>query len=346
MKADVVVGLQYGDEAKGKVSHLLCKNRNYTHTMRFNGGCNAGHTVYHEKKKYITHHLPVGVFYNIKSIIGSGCVVNLEQFFKELNELRVVNSQIEDVVKIAKNTHIITPEHIKEELQEGRLGTTKRGNGPAYRDKYNRSGMRAESHPELQKYLIDIIEELNKKINKKRFDTYLLCEGAQAFGIDIDWGDYPYVTSSHCTVAGALLNGIMPQTLNEIWGVAKIYETYVGTKKFQPNEKIFEQIAQLGEEYGATTGRLRQCNWLNWNTLERAILANGVTNLVFNKMDVLREINVWKIIHNGEIRDFNTEHEMKWWIYSKINVLNENFLYHKPILSQNVHFSSKKDSLA
>jgi adenylosuccinate synthase len=113
--------------------------------------------------------------------------------------------------------------------------------------------------------------------------------------LDPDWGDYPYVTSSHCGVAAALLNGVNPRSLRNVWGVAKIYETYVGKKHFQPKNPVFNQIQQIGSEYGATTGRVRQCNWLDWSQLEQAILMNGVNKLIFNKMDVLREVGRWQI---------------------------------------------------
>src|SRR6185369_2781882 len=129
----------------------------------------------------------------------------------------------------------------------------------------------------------------------------ILAEGAQGFGLDIDWGDYPFVTSSHCTTAGALLNGLSAGAVKSVWGVAKIYETYVGSKQFQPkNDPVFDRIADIGEEYGSTTGRRRQVNWMNMQTLERAVRMNGVTHIVFNKIDVLREIGQWAVIDNGK----------------------------------------------
>ena len=295
MKADIVVDLQYGDCGKGKVTHHLAKTRNYTHVLRYNGGCNAGHTIYHEGKKFVTHHIPSGVFFGIKSIIGSGCVVNPTQFFKEIEELEAGGIDTKGLIYIAKNCHVITAKHLEEDGKDTKIGTTKRGNGPAYRDKYARDGFLAQDIPELEPYLIDLVEEF------KNPENYVLCEGAQGFGLDIDWGDYPFVTSSHCTTAGALLNGIPHWAVNEVWGVMKGYETYVGTKKFELNNPIFSKIRQLGKEYGATTGRPRQVNWTNINLVQKASRVNGVTHIVVNKMDILDQVKSWHYWKNGKI---------------------------------------------
>ena len=314
MIADVVVDLQYGDCGKGKVTHYLCKEGNYTHVIRYNGGCNAGHTIYHRGVKFVTHHIPAGVFFNVKSIIGPGCVVHVEQFFRELGELKAGGVDPEGLVFIAKNAHIITSEHLAEDAQDTTIGTTKRGNGPAYRDKHGRTGLRAENVPELQPYLIDIYEELHHNSE----EVEILFEGAQGFGLDLDWGDYPYVTSSHCTVAAALQNGVPPQALRHVWGVAKAYETYVGAKKFQGNDPIFDQIQVVGEEYGATTGRKRQVNWMNWDLVKKAIDINGVTHVVFNKMDVLDEVEQWAIHEKGITHHFDSATDMSDWLEKSI----------------------------
>ena len=149
-------------------------------------------------------------------------------------------------------------------------------------------------------------------------DVIALFEGAQGFGLDIDWGDYPYVTSSHCTAAGALLNGIPPKAVRNVWGVAKSYETYVGTKKFQGKDPIFDKICEIGQEYGATTGRKRQVNWFDWNLFEKAFKINGVTHLVINKMDVLREVDVWKLKKSGSIINFSSEDIFKEFVTNKL----------------------------
>jgi adenylosuccinate synthase len=137
--------------------------------------------------------------------------------------------------------------------------------------------------------------------------------------LDIDWGDYPYVTSSHCTVAGALLNGIPPKAVRNVWGVGKAYETYVGTKNFQGNDPIFEKICEIGQEYGATTGRKRQTNWMEWELIEKAIKVNGVTHLVINKMDVLREIGVWKAFFGQNLLNFSSEAEFQDFFYQNLS---------------------------
>jgi adenylosuccinate synthase len=313
MIVDVIVDLQYGDCGKGKVTHHLCSTGKYTHVVRYNGGCNAGHTIYHNGKKFVTHHIPAGVFFGIKSIIGPGCVVNPEKFFEEIETLEAGGLEVRNMVKIAKNTHVITTQHLDSDGTDTKIGTTKRGNGPAYSDKYARTGVRAEMVPELSEFMIDFLEEMHQD------DTIALFEGAQGFGLDIDWGDYPYVTSSHCTVAGALLNGIPPKAVRNVWGVAKPYETYVGTKDFQGKDPIFDKICEIGQEYGATTGRKRQTNWMSWELIEKAIKVNGVTHLVVNKMDVLREIDVWKASLDKNLLNFSTEREFQDFFYDNLS---------------------------
>ena len=309
MIADVVVDLQYGDCGKGKVTHHLLKSGEYTHCIRYNGGCNAGHTIFHQGRKFITHHIPAGVFFGVKSIIGPGCVVNKDQFFKEIYELERANINTKGMVFIASNTHIITEAHLEEDGKDTKIGTTKRGNGPAYRDKYGRDGVRACDDPELEGYIIDVYDELHNKST----NPVILFEGAQGFGLDIDWGDYPYVTSSHCTVGSAILNGVPPQAIRRVYGVAKGYETYVGTKDFEPEEDkdIFERIREVGKEYGATTGRPRKCNWLDLDLLKKAMNINGVTHLVMNKMDVLKEISTWKMRDKSAVYHYYNEESLK-----------------------------------
>jgi len=333
MKADVIVDLQYGDCGKGKVAHHLARTRNYTHVLRYNGGCNAGHTIYHNGKKFITHHVPCGVFFGIKSIIGSGCVVNPQQLLKEIRELEEGGVDTKGLIFVAKNAHVITQDHLDEEDAEKKIGTTKRGNGPAYRDKYARTGIRAKDCAELEPFLIDLLPELNQPEN------YVLCEGAQGFGLDIDWGDYPFVTSSHCTTAGALLNGIPPKALNEVWGVMKCYETYVGAKKFELNNPIFSKIRTIGKEYGATTGRPRQVSWTDMNLISNAILVNGVTHVVINKMDVLKEVGTWNVFdQNGQVNILSDQEGFQNYF---LNFLKEEF----PTEGINTHFSSSPEMI-
>jgi adenylosuccinate synthase len=288
---DIVVGLQSGDEGKGKVTHHLLQNGKYTHCVRFNGGGNAGHTIYHNGKKFVTHLIPSGVFFGIKSIIGPGCVINIDKFLTEIEELWVNGIDVDGLIYISKNAHIVQEKHLTEDSTDVKIGTTKTGNGPAYTDKYHRTGMRAEQFDTLKPFLIDFYEEMHNNGNVEA-----LFEGAQGFELDIDWGDYPFVTSSHCTTAGAMLNGIPPNSVRNIWGVAKAYETYVGAKQFQPKKEIFNKIQELGKEFGATTGRKRQCNWLDLNKLKRSVNINGVTHIVLNKVDILEQLDFWKIM--------------------------------------------------
>jgi adenylosuccinate synthase len=316
MKIDVVIGLQYGDEGKGKVCHSLLKDGLYTHAIRFNGGGNAGHTIYHNGKKLITHLIPSGVFFGVKSIIGPGCVVDTHNFFKELKYLEENDIKTEGLVFIAKNAHLVQEIHTDEDGHDTSIGTTKTGNGPCYRDKYARKGLRAEEYNKLEPYLIDMYEEFYQQDNS---NFKILAEGAQAFGLDIDWGDYPYVTSSHCGVGSVLNNGFNHKHINKVYGIIKAYETYVGAKKFQPEEEIFEKIQQEGQEFGATTGRKRQCNWIDWDLILKASRMNGVHRIVMNKVDILNKVQAWKVKHNGKTLEFNSESEFVLWVKKELS---------------------------
>jgi len=311
MIADIVVGLQYGDEGKGKVTHQLARTGKYTHVLRFNGGCNAGHTIYHEGKKFVTHHIPAGVFYGIPSIIGPGCVINVDKLFEEIDELEDAGINVCDYLMIAENAHVITDFHLAEDKRDEKIGTTRTGNGPAYRDKYARKGVRAKEVQDLTEFIVDIYEELHVEN-----DAVVLCEGAQGFGLDIDWGDYPYVTSSHCTTGGAVSCGIPFSAIRDVWGVAKVYETYVGSKKFEGNDPAFESIREIGSEYGATTGRPRQVGWLDVYTLVRSAYINGTTKIVFNKCDILEELEMWRVKEDDKILEFASSRDMEHWISS------------------------------
>ncbi len=318
MLADIVVDLQYGDCGKGKIAHALCEKNNYTHVIRYNGGCNAGHTIYHHGKKFITHHIPCGVFYGIKSIIGPGCVIHVETFLQEIENLKKEGIPADKLVFIASNAHLITDFHRIEDKKDEKIGTTKRGNGPAYRDKYARKGIRAYEDPRLQKYIINMYYELYE--NEEHENIEILFEGAQGFGLDIDWGDYPYVTSSHCTSGSALLNGVPPSAVRDIWGVAKIYETYVGAKDFEGPDEIFETIRKLGNEFGSTTGRPRQINWLDFDTLKMATRINGANKIVFNKMDILEAVDSWCLYDGPNLYKFKTKEDIEMWLSGKLQI--------------------------
>ncbi len=332
---DVIVDLQYGDSGKGKVAHFLCTKNNYTHVVRYNGGANAGHTIFHNGKKFVTHQVPVGIFYGITSVIGSGCVVDPEGLKKELHMLEDAGIPTKNLLLVAENAHVVTKKHRDEDLADKKNGSTKRGIGPAYRDKYARAGTLARDTPSLKPYLVDMYEEFTG--SKKNLTV--LAEGAQGFGLDVDWGDYPFVTSSHCTTAGALLNGFAPQSLRRVWGIAKVYETRVGRTRtpFEPKQKIFEKIREYGEEYGATTGRPRQCNWLNLQLIEQAVKANGVTDIVLSKMDVLNSVGAWKVRDGKKVTTFENSTKMKSHITG--------FLSGMGIPRSRVHFSERKEGI-
>lgn len=306
--ADIIVDLQAGDTGKGKVAHSLLESETkYTHVIRYNGGGNAGHTIFHNEQKVVTHFIPCGVLYGIKSVIGLGCVVNVNKLFEEIDYLENLGFDVKNNLLIDKRVHIVTNEHIAEDSSENKIGTTKQGIGPTYRDKYFRKGIRAESIPELKPYIFDLYELHSSKENYT-----ILFEGAQGFELDIDWGDYPYVTSSHCTVGSAILNGVPPKSIRKVLGISKAYRTYVGAKQFEGDDSIFEKIRELGNEYGATTGRKRQVNWFNLDDIIKAININGVTDLIINKIDILDELKTFKLYHKNKLINYEDSQNFKY----------------------------------
>jgi adenylosuccinate synthase len=308
IKIDLVIGLAHGDEGKGKICHGLLAKKHYTHCLRFGGGGNAGHTIYHEGKKFVTHLIPSGVFHGIRSVIGPGCVASTSKLLEEVKYLED-NLGKKINVGIANNVHLVTEEHLTEDSSDTRIGTTKTGNGPAYSAKYSRKGVRASTDPLLQNYLTDMYEEFYGDQPVR-----ILAEGAQSFNLDIDWGDYPYVTSSHCGIGGVLNNGFHHKHIRNVYGVVKAYDTYVGAKSFQPAGEVFNRIQEAGQEFGATTGRKRQVNWLNWNIIERGIRMNGVTTLIVNKGDILDQVAEWAILYNDEVIRFDNKFQFRNWI--------------------------------
>jgi adenylosuccinate synthase len=308
--ADVIVDLQAGDTGKGKVAHHLLSHNQYDLVLRYNGGANAGHTIYHNGKKIVTHQVPMGVIHGIPSVIGLGCVVDIPALIKEIDELNDLGIATEGLILIDKRAHLVTQDHLNEDSQEGKLGTTRRGIGPAYRNKYGRTGIRMggiNTNIYRQFRIIDIYDVLFVNRHEKR----ILCEGAQGWQIDIDWGDYPYVTSSHCTVGSAILNGIPPKKLRKIVGTMKAYETYSGFKTHFMDESDVDlkRLQEVGNEFGATTGRARKTRWLNLDEVVRATNVNGVTEIVINKIDVIEEVGVFKLFHNNNIKQFPTAAE-------------------------------------
>jgi adenylosuccinate synthase len=288
---DIIFGLCWGDEGKGKISGALASK--YDYVCRWNGGPNAGHTVYLNDKKYKTHLIPSGVFHNKKSIIGPNCVINIDKFFDEIDYLKREGFDT-SLIKVSPKTHIITQRHIEYDLKhlKPKLGTTGQGIAPAYSDKMLRIGKLAGSYLD-KKYIWD--GELSGNI---------LCEGAQSFWLDINYGDYPYVTSSETLPYSACSLGFSPKLIRDIIGIAKIYDTKSGVDPLFPEslweDKELDQIIELGQEYGSTTGRKRLVNWLRLNHLKQSIKISGTNKLIINKCDILQKMNIYKIILDNE----------------------------------------------
>lgn len=310
--ADVIIGLQYGDEGKGKVSGFFSKD--YDMVCRFNGGPNAGHTIYVNGTKYKTHIIPCGIFYEKMSVIGPNCVINIDKFYDEVSYLKS-NGLDTNLIKISPYAHIISKDHIEYDLKnlKERFGTTGQGIAPAYSEKMLRKGVRASEAID-KKYIWD--GSLHGKV---------LCEGAQSFWLDINYGNYPYVTSSETLPYSACSLGFSPKKIRKIIGIAKIYETKSGIDPLFPtsllNDNILNKIIDLGKEYGTTTGRKRIVNWMRIDKLIFAIKKSGVNHLIFNKCDILKEVNTFKLILNSEentFKSFSSLNEMINFISSYI----------------------------
>jgi adenylosuccinate synthase len=306
---DVIVGLQWGDEGKGKISSALAQK--YDMVCRFNGGPNAGHTVYINDKKYKTHIIPCGIFHNKISIIGPNCVLNLNKFYEEINYLKENEFDI-SLIKVSPKAHIITEEHIDYDINflRGALGTTGQGIAPAYADKMLRKGKQAKDFID-KKFLWN--ESLHGKI---------LCEGAQSFWLDINFGNYPFVTSSETLPYSACSLGFSPKLINNIIGVAKIYDTKSGIDPMFP-ETLFEDselnsIIEAGREYGTTTGRKRLVNWLNLDKLIFSTKISGCTQLIINKCDILDQVGKFNLYFNNSLKKFNSSFEMQSFIRDTI----------------------------
>ena len=302
---DICCGLAWGDEAKGKIVSQLSKTKQYDFVCRWAGGNNAGHTIYVDGKKYKTHLIPSGIFFGIKSIIGPDCVVNINSFFEELKYLED-NGFDTTLVQISPKAHIVTTSHIKEDIEKNKnkLGTTSRGIGPCYRDKFNRIGKRVENFADnFGGYIWDEVLYGN-----------ILCEGAQGVWLDINHGNYPYVTSSNPLPYAACSLGFPPQKIRNIYGAIKIYDTRAGKDPDFPNtlfeDENLNKIGELGEEYGVTTGRKRNVNWLNVDKLIQSINITGCTNLIISKIDILKDLGVFKMYYRNELLVFETIEKM------------------------------------
>tara|TARA_B100000424_G_scaffold263831_2_gene251551 strand:- start:2480 stop:3745 length:1266 start_codon:yes stop_codon:yes gene_type:complete len=333
MKVDLLLGLQWGDEGKGKIVDVLTSK--YDIIARFQGGPNAGHTLVFNNKKYVLHTIPSGIFHKNKiNLIGNGVVIDPVILCKEILNIRNENIKISETLLISKKAHLILPTHrildAASEMSKGKnkIGSTLKGIGPTYMDKTGRNGFRVgelenkkwkDKYVELRDKHIELIKffKVNLNFNLKKLeeeffqsvdelkkidfvdsenflfeanDKKILAEGAQGSLLDIDFGTYPYVTSSNTTAAGACTGlGISPNSVNQVFGIFKAYTTRVGSGPFPTElfDSYGERMSKVGNEFGATTGRPRRCGWLDLVALKYACRVNGVSKLMMMKTDVL-----------------------------------------------------------
>ncbi len=343
MAVDLLLGLQWGDEGKGKIVDVLTKN--YDIIARFQGGPNAGHTLEFDGIKHVLHTIPSGIFHdNAINVVGNGVVIDPVIFKKELDNLKKFDLDIKSKLLISRKAHLILPTHrlldAASEASKGKakIGSTLKGIGPTYMDKTGRNGMRigdleldnwkdkyralADKHEtmidfhnvdiqydlkELETEFFNAIKEL-KQLTFIDSEEYLyqaqkkgkkiLAEGAQGSLLDIDFGTYPYVTSSNTTAAGACTGlGVPPGNIGGVFGIFKAYTTRVGSGPFptELEDEVGETMGRVGNEFGATTGRPRRCGWLDLVALKYAVRINGVSQLMMMKADVLSGFKTIKI---------------------------------------------------
>ncbi len=304
---DICCGLAWGDEAKGKIVTELLRKKKYDWVCRWSGGSNAGHTIYIEGTKYTTHIVPAGVFFGIPCYIGPDCYLNWDDFETEINYLASYGLDT-SLVYLSPLIHIIDDIHREIDMAKYQKtqGSTGKGIAPCASDKYGRVGVRLgdSTHPLKNKYANQI---WNHETLQHPLQGNILCEGAQGFWLDINYGNYPYVTSSITLPYSACSLGFPPQKITNIYGAAKIYDTRVGKDpdfdNLPPN-KILDEIAIEGKEYGSTTGRLRKVNWVNLDKLIIAINVSGTTHVIISKTDVLEKVKVFKFIHGKKLHNF------------------------------------------
>ncbi len=355
-QVDVLLGLQWGDEGKGKIVDVLSPQ--YDLIARFQGGPNAGHTLEFDGKKFVLNTIPSGIFNeNIMNLIGNGVVIDPIILKRELDNLKAAGHDpvASGKLVIARKAHLILPTHQlldaanEQRMGAGKIGSTLKGIGPTYMDKTGRNGLRVgdttlpdfaarynklvEKHKEILSHydfqynltekeaaFFEAIEFLKSipQVDSEHFvNGYLkdgkkvLAEGAQGTLLDVDFGSYPFVTSSNTTTAGACTGlGIAPNKVGDVFGIFKAYCTRVGGGPFptELDNEIGENLRQIGHEFGATTGRARRCGWIDLPALKYAIMLNGVTELIMMKADVLDGFDtIYACTHyeyNGEIIDY------------------------------------------
>ena len=340
-KVDVVLGLQWGDEGKGKVVDVLTPN--YDVIARFQGGPNAGHSLHFGGEKFVLHTVPSGIFRDgSMNIIGKGVVIDPVIHAEEISQIEATGIDVVSRMKISKRAHLILPTHraldAASEAAKGKtkIGSTLKGIGPAYMDKTGRNGLRVgdillpdfmERYQALKdKHLFQLrqydyqvdttayeqewfrgIESLKRfefvdsemvVNNYLKQETAILAEGAQGSLLDIDFGTYPYVTSSNTLCAGVCTGlGVAPTRIGEVYGIFKAYCTRVGSGPFPTElfDATGETLRQVGNEFGATTGRPRRCGWLDLVALKYAVMMNGVTALIMMKSDILNDFDTIKV---------------------------------------------------
>tara|TARA_Y100000768_G_C23980299_1_gene685371 strand:- start:109 stop:1377 length:1269 start_codon:yes stop_codon:yes gene_type:complete len=354
MSVDVLLGLQWGDEGKGKIVDYLAPK--YDFIARFQGGPNAGHTLEFDGIKHVLHQIPSGIFRDNKhNIIGNGVVLDPVIFIDEIIQIeKKFNLDLTKILSISTRAQLISPVHrlldkiLEKNKGDSKIGSTLKGIGPTYQDKIGRHGLRVgevlsknfndkyakqksyhdnfldghydqlfvdeekkffESIKKLKKFkIVDTEYLMNKNINRGK---NILAEGAQGTLLDIDFGSYPFVTSSNTTTAGACIGlGISPNKILNVFGIFKAYCTRVGAGPFPTElfDDIGKKIASNGNEFGSTTGRARRCGWLDIPALKYSIMLNGVTELYMMKADVLSDFNEIKVCigynYNGEKIDY------------------------------------------
>ena len=360
-KVDVILGLQWGDEGKGKIVDVLTPQ--YDIIARFQGGPNAGHTLQILNDKHVLHTIPSGIFHPEKiNIIGNGVIADPYILSRELAELVAKGVKPKVNLRISKRAHLILPTHrlldaaLEQSLGVGKIGSTLKGIGPCYTDKTARYGLRfgdilmpgfAEKYSKLKQRHLAILSTYNiepsaQLIDKMTFADYekhwfdaidelrlfplidselfinhalaegksVLAEGAQGSLLDIDFGSYPYVTSSNTIAAGVCSGlGIPPSAIGKVFGVFKAYCTRVGSGPFptELNDSTGERLRDNGKEFGSTTGRPRRCGWLDLPALSYAIMLNGVTDLVMMKADVMNDFETIKICTGYEVDGQNVQ---------------------------------------
>ncbi|MBQ8580658.1 MAG: adenylosuccinate synthase [Alistipes sp.] len=352
-KVDVILGLQWGDEGKGKVVDVLTPN--YEVVARFQGGPNAGHTLEFNGEKYVLRSIPSGIFQGGKAnIIGGGVVLDAILFRKEAEELATSGHDLKKQLSISKKAHLILPTHrildAAYEAAKGsaKIGTTGKGIGPTYTDKISRNGMRVGDllspnfkeiyakakarHEQILKSLnydyditaleqewFEAVEYLKEfpiidsewmVNNALKADKSVLAEGAQGTLLDVDFGSYPFVTSSNTVCAGACTGlGVAPNRIGEVFGIFKAYCTRVGSGPF-PTELFDETgatLRRIGHEYGAVTGRERRCGWLDLVALKYSIMINGVTQLIMMKSDVMNDFETIRVATAYKVNGTTTD---------------------------------------